>query len=131
MKLTLSALVGIGVDIQHIHAAVMAGADLPYKASNRLNRVMSIITPELRVYEDARKKLIEDLGTKSTKGNFYEFPVEGSAEKFEAQHKILLDEEVELTLPTLLSTDLGTFTKIGPASQLHGNVIVEPEEKKT
>ena len=87
---------------------VLANTKLPAKASYRVAKAINLITSELKVYDQARVKLAEELGTKSEDGSRFDF-ADDAAKSFNDQIQALLEEEVDITLPTVTPDELGAI----------------------
>ncbi len=98
---------------------------LPAKIGFRVAKALSLARPEVALYEATRSTLMQGLGTLSEDGKFYVFEGDSGAE-FAAQHKAMLNEEVEITLPVLTQEDLDSAV-IEPAhlAALYGVLIQE------
>ena len=86
----------------------LAQSKLPAKTGYRIVKAINMIKPELAAYDGERLKLCEELGTKTEDGQQFQFETD-AAKQFMEQLNALIDEEVDITLPTITPDDLGNL----------------------
>ena len=105
-----------------------AQAKLPGKVAYRLAKNIRAIQPELDAFNDARNKLMQELGKPSEDGQNYLFEGE-NGEIFTKEINSLLDMEVTITLMRVSLDELQTISlEPGHVANLMDTVIYEVEQ---
>ena len=97
--------------------AELTSTKLPSKPAYRVARITNKIEAELKLFNEQRSKIVLELGTPSEENeDQFTFTPENSI-KFNEQISDLLNEEVEIDVPTISINELGS-AEIKPATMM-------------
>jgi hypothetical protein len=112
---------------------------LPVKAAYQLSKIGKVLQAELASYEEARVKLIKEIGEEvmtDAPGHTDEAPIpqvgtgqfkvaDASMEQFVQQHNELLDVDINIDLMKVSAASLGDTAEISPSDLLAAEAIFE------
>lgn len=86
---------------------VVAATKMPVKTSYRLNKMLRLVSKEVKIYEEEKGKVFEELGESAGEG-LLQIKEENKEEAKKALDE-LLDQDVELDIPDVTIDDLGNL----------------------
>ena len=108
--------------------SVLNTSKIPVKAGFRIAKAINLVNAEIKTYDEQRLKLAQELGTLTEDGRNYQFLGDNGV-IFTTQLNELLDEEVDLSLPSITIDELGENFSIEPqhlAALMDINLITQP-----